>query len=69
MFELWARRRPIEGRGFPYEFISNFEKEEYKYTIIDYLDKEIYQEAMITKDEVCIMYVEFDNVMTKKKRR
>ena len=41
MFELWARRRPIEGRGFPYEFILNFEKEEYKYTIIDYLDKEI----------------------------
>ena len=69
MFELWAKKRSIEGKGFPYEFILSFEKEEYKYTAIDYLDREIYQEAMITKDDACIMYVEFNNAMTKKKRR
>ena len=69
MFELWARKRSIEEKGFPYEFILSFEKEEYKYTVIDYLDREIYQEAMITKDDACIMYVEFNNAMTKKKRR
>ncbi len=69
MFELWARRRPIEGKGFPYEFILSFEREEYKYTAIDYLDKNIYQEAMIIKNNICVMNVEFDNVMIKKKRR
>ena len=68
MFELWARRRPIEGRGFPYEFILSFEKEEYMYTAIDYLDKEIYQEGMIVKDNVCIMNVEFDEVKTRRRR-
>lgn len=69
MFELWARKRSIEGRGFPYEFILSFEKEEYKYTAIDYLDRNIYQEAMIIKDNICVMNVEFDNVIVKKKRR
>lgn len=25
MYELWAKRRPINGRGYPYEWITNFE--------------------------------------------
>lgn len=69
--ELWARKRSIEGKGFPFEFIFSFDNESYKYNAINTLNQDIYQEAMITKEQECIMYVEFEdiNIKTKKKVR
>lgn len=60
MYELWAKRRKIEGKGFPYEFIFDFYDESYKYNALDTLDKNIYQEAMVVRGNDCIMYVEFE---------
>lgn len=67
MYSLWARKRPIEGRGQPYEFIFNFEDERYSYTAIDTLDKNIYQECMIIDNNECIMYVELEKPFIKKR--
>lgn len=64
--QLWARKRKIEGRGQPYEFIFSFEDERYSYTAIDTLDKNIYQECMIIDNNECVMYVEFDKPLVKK---
>lgn len=69
MLELWARRRPVEGKGFSYEFIFDFYDESYKYSALDTLDKNIYQEAMVVRDNDCIMYVEFEKPYTYKLRR
>ena len=66
MFELWARKRAVNGVGFPYDHIFNFDNESYKYTALNTLDKSIYQEAMITQGNDCIMYVELEKPMTKK---
>ena len=60
MYELWARKRLIDGRGFPYEFIFSFDNEDYKYTAIDKLDTSVYQEAMVVRNNDCILYVEFE---------
>lgn len=65
--QLWARKRKVEGRGQPYEFIFNFEDERYSYTAIDTLDRNIYQECMILNNNECIMYVEFDKPFVKKR--
>lgn len=65
--ELWARKRPIEGRGQPYEFIFNFEDERYSYTAIGTLDKNVYQECMILNNNECIMYVELEKPFVKKR--
>lgn len=67
--QLWARKRPIEGRGQPYEFIFNFEDERYSYTAIGTLDKNVYQECMILNNNECIMYVELEKPYVKKKFR
>ena len=69
MFELWARRRKVNGVGSPYEFIFNFDNESYKYTALDTLDESIYQEAMITSGNDCIMYVELEKPNVKRKIR
>lgn len=63
MYQLWAKRRPVEGVGFPYEYIFSFDNEDYKYTAIDQLDRSIYQEAMIVNNEACVLYVEFEKPM------
>lgn len=55
MFELSARKREINGKGFPYEKIFTFDDINYCYTALDTLDRNIYQEAMITKDNSCVM--------------
>lgn len=70
MFELWAKKRPVDGRGFPYEFIFNFSDESYKYTAMDTLDRSIYQEALIVRsaDHSCVMYREFEKPMVLKKK-
>lgn len=41
MYSLWARKRAVNGVGYPYEFIFNFDNEEYKYSALDTLDREI----------------------------
>ena len=66
MFSLWGRKRAVNGVGSPYEHIFNFDNEDYCYTALDTLDRNIYQEAMITKDNSCVMYVEFEKPMPKK---
>ena len=66
MYELWARKRAVNGVGSPYEFIFNFDNEEYKYTALDTLDREIYQEAMIVKENSCIMSVEWEKPFVKR---
>lgn len=65
--ELWARKRPIQDKGNKYEFIFSFNDEQYKYTAIDTLDRNIYQEAIIMKDNNCIMYVEFEKPYVKRR--
>lgn len=67
MFELWARKRPVDGVGYPYEFIFNFNDESYKYTALDMLDRDIYQEAMVVRGNDCIMYVELEKPYTKRR--
>lgn len=67
MFELWARKRKIEGRGQPYEFISQFNDINYSYTAIDTLDKNIYEECMIIDNNECIMYVKLEKPFVKKR--
>lgn len=67
MYELWARKRAVNGVGSPYEFIFSFENEEYKYSALDTLDREIYQEAMVLRDNSCVMYVEWDKPLVKRK--
>ena len=69
MFELWARRRPIDGKGFPFEFIFNFDNEDYCFTALDTLDRDIYQEALIVKEQRCIMSVEWEQENKKGLRR
>ena len=69
MYSLWARRRATNGVGSPYELIFNFDNESYKYNALDTLDKSIYQEAMITSGNDCIMYVELEKPNVKKKVR
>ena len=69
MFELWARKRAVNGVGSPYELIFNFDNESYKYTALDTLDGSIYQEAMITSGNDCLMYVELQKPNVKRKTR
>ena len=66
MFELWGRKRVVNGVGSPYEHIFNFDNEDYCFTALDTLDRNIYQEAMITKDNSCVMYVEFEKPYVKR---
>ena len=69
MFELWGRKRAVNEVGSPYEFIFNFDDESYKYTALDTLDRNIYQEAMIVRENDCIMYVELQKPYVKRKVR
>ena len=69
MYELWAKKRPIEGRGSPYEFITSFEREEQKYYLTDQLDRSIYMECMVVKNNRLIFYREFELPYTLKLRR
>jgi hypothetical protein len=69
-YELWARKRPIEGQGFPYERLAIFYDESNKYYMLDTIDKNTYQEGMILRTEYqeepnCVLYVEFDKPFIK----
>lgn len=65
--ELWARKRAVNGVGYPYEFIFEFNDANYSYTVIDTLDKNIYQECMIIDNNECVMYVELEKPYVKKR--
>ena len=69
MDELWAKKRPVNGRGSPYEWITNFNREEQKFYMTDQLDREIYQECMVVKDNRLIFYREFDIPYNTKSRK
>jgi len=66
MFELWAKRRTENGVGHPFEFITSFYDINEKYYITDQLDREIYEECMVVKDNRLIFYREFQKPLTKK---
>ena len=71
MFELWAKKRPINGYGQKYEWVCNFENEEDKYYMCNTLDRNVYKECMVMKNHELILYREFEiyKPMVKKKAR
>ena len=62
MYNLYAR--PKEKPNF--EYISTFENKEQKYSEIDKLDRNIYQEAIVVNEQGCELYMEFDKPFVKK---
>ena len=66
MFELSARKRKVNGKGFPYEKIFTFDDINYCFTALDTLDRNIYQEAMIVNNGSCVMYREFQKPYVKR---
>ncbi|MBR4262576.1 MAG: hypothetical protein IKQ35_04355 [Bacilli bacterium] len=67
MYELWARKRPVDGVGSQYELVSTFENEKSIYSEVDKLDRNIYQKAIVSDDNhSCILYREFEYVPVKK---
>ena len=68
MFELWARKRPINGVGDTYHKILEFEREEQKYYMMDKIDRDKYQEAMIMEGNRLVMYREFEEKYTRVRR-
>ena len=69
MYELWAKKRPVQKKGSPYEYITSFSNIEQRFSITERLDKNIYQECMIIKNNVCVFYREFEIPYTYKLRR
>ena len=69
MFELWARKRPVNGVGSPFQWICNFDYEPNKFYMIDQLDREIYQEAMVVEGERLVLYREFPKIYKKTYKR
>ncbi len=69
VFDLWARKRPINGYGQPYQYIESFDKEEQKFYMMDKLDRNIYQEAMILENHVCIMSREFEKPLIRRLKK
>ena len=67
MYFLWARRRPVEGKGFPYEYIASFSNIDQRFYITDQLNREIYQECLVVTKDTCVFYREFDKPMVLKK--
>lgn len=67
MYQLWAKRRPVEGKGFPFEYITSFSNIDQRFYITDQLDREIYQECLVVTRDSCVFYREFDKPMVLKK--
>ena len=67
MYELWAKKRPVEGKGFPFEYITSFSNIDQRFYITDQLDREIYQECLVVRNNVCVFYREFEKPMVLKK--
>lgn len=60
MFELLAKKRVIDGVGDTYHKILEFEREEQKYYMMDKIDRDKYQEAIIMEGNRLVMYREFE---------
>lgn len=69
MYSLWAKRRPIEGRGYPYEYITSFSNIDQRFYITDQLDRNVYMECMVISGEQCVFYREFEKPYVYKLRR
>lgn len=69
MYELWAKKRRINGKGNPYEYITSFYNIEEKYYMTDQLDREIYEECMVIENNRLIFYREFDKPLTRKRKK
>lgn len=69
MYSLWAKKRPVDGVGSPYEWICNFENEQAKFYMMDKIDRDKYQEAIITEGNRLVMYREFEEQHTRVRRR
>ena len=67
MYELWAKKRPVEGKGFPFEYITSFSNIDQRFYITDQLDREIYQECLVVTKDICVFYREFEKPMVLKK--
>lgn len=66
MYELWAKKRIKDGRGYPYEYITSFYDINEKNYMTDQLDRSIYEECMVIKNNRLIFYREFDKPLIKK---
>ena len=70
MYQLLARKRPVNGYATPSELICVFDDFNYRFTAIDLLDRDVYKEAMIVNEQqMCLMYVEFEEVLKRKRER
>lgn len=69
MLELWARRWPVAGVGSAYEYITSFSNIEQRFSITEKLDRNIYQECMIIRNNQCIFYREFEKPYVYKLRK
>lgn len=67
MYELWAKKRPVQGKGSPYEFITSFYNLDRRFYLTDQLDRSIYQECMVVRDNICVFYREFEKPLVLKK--
>ena len=61
MFELWGKKRPVNGIGFNYEKICTFDRVESVYYMLSQLDSSIYQEGMVMGDDGrCYAFREYE---------
>ena len=68
MYQLLAKKRPVNGYSMPSEMICMFYDYNYRFTAIDLLDRDIYEEATIIDDDYhCVMYVKFEEVLKRKR--
>ena len=67
MYQLWAKRRPVEGKGFPYEYITSFSNIDQRFSVTDRLDRALYLECLVIKNNTCVFYREFEKPMVLKK--
>lgn len=69
MYQLWARKRPMENQESNFELIAEFDDKIQQYCLVDTLDESIYQEAIVISNGGCELYVEFEKPFTMKMRR
>lgn len=69
MYEVWAKRRPVEGKGFPFEYITSFSNIDQIFYITDQLDRSVYMDCMVVKDNQYVFYRELEKPYVYKLRR
>lgn len=73
-YELWGKKRPVNGVGSQFEKIEVFNDECNKYYVMSKLDTEIYKEGLVIQTEWqqeprVVLYQEFDLPYTKRLKR